>query len=96
MSLNIFAYLRYKPDKVLDELLNKYLDSGIKYVRFSSVFIRVIFNNDKVGIFWNLNKYKEWLSRGSIGNYSYRKVRPKRKTVKRFENAVEEYFISHN
>lgn len=82
---NLFTTMRRNVCNVLDSLLNKKLDLGIDKVSSNDYFINITFKDGVRCSMWNANKYYDWLSSGSIGNYNWIDVRPHKSTMRRLE-----------
>lgn len=91
---SIFCVLNYSVDKVLDTILSKCIDSGIKSYKTTAYFMNIDFNNGINAVLWNANKYYAWISEGYIGTYSFRGVQPSKKTMRKLNKEIEKYFIN--
>lgn len=91
-----FILMDYPINLIVDSLLNKNLDKGIKNVESTTYSIKLTFNNDIIARFYDINKYSSWFSKGSIGTYAFEHGRPKRKTMCRFIKALKDYYIKTN
>lgn len=94
MKPSIFTLFNESVDPVLDDYLNRCLDSGLKWVSHNnkSFNLEILFNNGIYSSMWNSNKYYSWLSSGNIGDYGWRGARPKRKTMRRLNKMLIKYF----
>ena len=77
-------------DPLLDSILNKAMDSGIKDATGkNSYYLDIAFNDGSRLDAWNVNKYYGWLSRGVFTypdnkrNYVWVDGRPKKSTMAR-------------
>lgn len=92
MPCLFFTMFNYSVDPILDEILNRCLDSGIESVKTDMYFMYIKFNNGIDSKLWNVNKYHAWISEGFIGDYRFSNIRPKRKTMKRLDKELINYF----
>lgn len=65
MNRFTFLQMNHRVDRVLNSLLTKALDSGIKTVTSTgSYYFKVTFNDGSILTAWNSNRYYAWLSSG--------------------------------
>lgn len=87
-----FTMFIYPVDIIVDGMLNKLLDIGIKSIQSECYyFITIEFNNGSIAKMWNENKYYAWLSSGKIDRYRYNGGRPTRKTMRKLFIAMQDY-----
>ena len=71
----------HKVDHVADTLLRKSMKSGIRDVSGDDYYMYITFKDGVRAKLWNVSRYYAWLSRGSIGSYTYDGGRPTVKTM---------------
>ena len=93
-KISKFQHFTYPIDIIYDSILNKCILSGINKITCpDKYYINITFNNGVVAYLWNGNKYYAWLSEGSIGEYKFANSRPKRKTMQKLLDLIENYYI---
>lgn len=89
-----FDIMNYSVDNILDIILNKKIKLGIKHINNNDrYYITITFNDDTTFKSWNVNKWYAWLNKGDLDGYLYQSSRPKRKTMRRLLNAIEDYYL---
>lgn len=96
-SPTVFALMNHMIDDTLDSLLNQYMDTGILYIKYTSIYrFEILFRNNKQANMWNANEYYGWLSSGDIGGYKWSDARPRKSTMRRLRDKIKEYHINNN
>ena len=86
-----FTMMNHEIDRVLNSIVSKAMDSGIKSVSSrNNYYITIEFNDGSVLDAWNSNKYYAWLSSGVFiypkkdnGSYKWKDSRLSKSTMSR-------------
>lgn len=86
----------YRKDKVLSELILKYVKLGIEKIEYTQGTITIHFSKGALLHGYNASKYFAWLSEGYIENklgklYVWRDARPSAKAIYKLEQAILAY-----
>ena len=92
MKPTVFCDMVYPTCHILDIILNRYLDKGIKNVKYDACRLYIEFTDGVKAELWNENKYYSWLSSGCILDFYWDKSRPRKSTMRRLRYELEEYY----
>ena len=92
MKPTVFCVMVYPTCHILDIILNRYLDKGIKNVKHDKYCLYIEFTDGVKAELWNENKYYAWLSSGRIRDFYWKNSRPRKSTMRKLRYKLEEYY----
>lgn len=92
MKPTVFCEMIHPTCHILDIILNRYLDKGIKNVKHDEYRLYIEFTDGVKAELWNENKYSAWLSSGRILDFYWERSRPRKSTMRKLRYKLEEYY----